>query len=765
MKGKYLFFVLFLHFLVVKSGFVFSQTEVTGFVKDKRTAEPLTGANIYLTDLHKGTSSDGRGYFKFSGINAKSFRIKVTYVGYRDTTLQVNAEKENHLSIFLEPDSVRIESIVVTATRTPEPANEIPQSISIIDQKSIDDYPATNVDDLLKMVPGINVNRSWGIFSHNASVTMRGMPGSERNLILLDGVPLNKSAGGTVSWHLVTPEEIDRIEVVKGPGSALYGNNAMGGVINIITKHPQKKLEGSVDLSYGTYNTMKSQISLSGNDLHDARGLYWKIGGFYRKGDGYILDPPELQSPYETDAYLFEGNTSGMLGYQFFPGSKLEIDYRFYKDKRGTGIKVYEKDGSYESFTNNNFRAEYESPIGRYKIDAKIFYMNEFYYRQNENVNATGEYKLVDTKTDKDDFGLWLSVSRQIGQKQQLTGGIDIKKGNIDNHDIYRTSTDDLFTHGDLLFSALFFQDDIKLIGGKLNIIGGLRFDNARFYNGLLKVINPTSQTGFPLPEKDNFHDNSWTELSPKIALKYFILPSLSTYVNAATGFMPPRIDDLAGSRKIRRGFKIANPDLVPEKLISYEWGMNWMVKEKFSLSPSLFYSRGRDFQYLVATGDYIGGDDPVAVYQRQNVSKVEVTGVELAASYTLTPHIRFNLSYAYNTSKILDYKSLDNTDLTGKELSEVPANLVYLGATWNNRFVKVFVDYTFTDKQWYDEENTEIINGYSLFNVRVSRPIFKNFRATLDIQDIFDVRFIDRKGYLSPGRFITFEVTFLINR
>ncbi len=700
-------------------------------------------------------------------LNSESLTLKISYIGYRDTTLEIGSDHFTGLLVLLEPDSIQIASIVVTATRMPAPAGEIPQSISVIDNKTIDEYPATNTDDLLKMVPGINVNRSWGIFSHNASVTMRGMPGSERNLILLDGVPLNKSAGGTVSWHLVTPEEIDHIEVVKGPGSALYGNNAMGGVINIITKHPEKKLDGSIDLSYGTYNTFKTQFDLLGNNFHDSKGIYWKLGSFFRNGDGYILNPSELQTPYDTDAYLLEGNANGMIGYQFFPDSKLEVDYRFYKDKRGAGIKVYEKDGSYESFTNNNFRAEYESPVGRYKIDAKLFYMNEFYYRQNENVNATGEYKLVDTRTDKDDFGMWLSVSRPLGLVQQLTGGIDIKKGNIDDHEIYRTSTDELYTHGDLLFYALFLQDAFKFMDGKLNIIAGLRFDNASFYNGLLDVRDPTAQTGFTTPVTESFPTSSWSEISPKLALKYFILPSLSTYVNAATGFMPPRIDDLAGSGKIRRGFKIANPDLVPEKLFSVEWGADWSVKEKLTITPSVFYSRGKDFQYLVATGDYIdsGSDDPVAVYQRQNVSKVEVSGIELGAEYRLNNNIRFNVSYSYNASKILEYKSSDNLDLTGKELNEVPPNLIYLGLTWNNKLVNVFVDYTYTDKQWFDEENTVIIESYSLVNLRLWRKIAKNFQVTLDIQDLLDERFIDRKGYLSPGRFITFEVSYFINR
>ena len=244
---------------------------------------------------------------------------------------------------------------------------------------------------------------------------MRAMPGSARNLILLDGVPLNKTAGGTVNWHLLTPEEIERIEVVKGPGSALYGNNAMGGVINIITKKPNKKLEGSAGLGYGSYNTIRSQIGLSGNIIKNGKGLYWKMGGFYRQGDGYILEPEDTRDSNSVDAYLHEGNANGMIGYQFSNKNRVEIDYRFYKDKRGSGVRVYEEDGSYESFMDNNIRIGYQGNLKKMNINAKAFYFNEAYYRQSENVNSSGEYKLVDTETKKQDFGLWLTGSRQMG--------------------------------------------------------------------------------------------------------------------------------------------------------------------------------------------------------------------------------------------------------------------------------------------------------------------------------------------------------------
>jgi len=760
--------ILFFLFVCVSSALPgIAQNEISGYVKDGNTLNALIGANIFLPDLNRGTSTDSKGYFRLAGLENIEQKMKISYIGYHDTTIHITNSNSQSIQILLEKDSVEFASIIVTATRTRKPADKIPQSTSIIDRQDIDLYPANNVDDLLKMVPGINVNRSWGIFSRNASVTMRAMPGSARNLILLDGVPLNKTAGGTVNWHLVTTEEIDRIEVVKGPGSALYGNNAMGGVINIITKHPEKKLDGIVDFGYGTYNTFKGQLNLNGNQFKEGKGIYWKMGGFYRQGDGYILEPEQSRDSTDVKAYLHEGNANGVIGYQFSPNNKLEVDYRFYKDKRGSGVKVYEKDGAYECFTNNNLRAAYEGNFGRTMVNVKAFYFNESYYCQNENVNNSGEYKLVDTETDKDDFGLWFSLSRNIGSFNKLTAGIDLKNGILDNSEIYRTSTDEIYTQGNLFFSALFLQDEISLMDGKMNIIAGLRCDYAHFSNGTLDVKNPTSQTGFPESINESFPESSWIELSPKLALNYFLIPTVSTYISASTGFMPPKLDDLVGSRKIRRGFKIANPNLEPETIQSIEWGIDFSFKKKLNVKPSLFYSIGENFQYLVAKGDYVDGDseDPVPIYQRQNVSRVRVAGAELGINYKLRHNIKIDFSYAYNTTKVLDYKSQDQIDLTGKELNEVPENLVFLELTWRNKIVNLFVDYTYTDEQWYDEENTEMIESYSLINIRLSRNIIKNLVASLDIQDVLNEQFIDRKGYLSPGLFFMVELKYLINQ
>jgi len=745
---------------------IHAQSEISGIVQDKNSLAPINGVNVHLNEKKTGTSTNITGFFQFNNLAPGIYQLNISHVGYTDTIFQINLTVSQHITILLSPDSIEMASVVITATRTLNKIEDIPQRVHKIEKETIDEFPATNTDNLLKIIPGINVNRSSGIFSRNSSVTMRGMPGASRSLILLDGVPLNKTAGGTINWHLITPDEIDRLEVVKGPGSALYGNNAMSGVINIITRKPQKKFQGMINAGYGTYNTIKGQAILNGNSFKKSKGIYWKLGGFYRQGDGYIIEPEDTRDSLNVNAYLKEGNLNGLLGYQLGPEQKLEIDYRFYTDKRGNGIKVYEKDGSYENFTDYNLRASFEGNIKRTKINVKSFYFNESYYRQNENVNTLGEYKLVDTETDKVDLGLWMTLSRSFGKKHLISAGIDIKNGILDNQEIYRTSTDALYTDGKLIFSAFFLQDEMNLASEKLKLIAGLRLDYANYYNGHFEIKNPTSKTGFPESALISYPQAEWLQVSPKLALKYFISKSLNAFISASTGFMPPKLDDLAGSRKIRRGFKIANPELLPENITSIELGLDYSLADKLFIKPSGYFSRGDDFQYLVATVDFIdtGSEDPVPVYQRQNVSKVEIIGAELGLEYFITKKIKFTGSYAYNDSKIIEYNAPGDENLTGKYLNEVPTHLVFLGVQWRNKIVNFSIDFSYTDDQWYDEINTIIVEGYSLVNLRLSKNVLKNLQLVLDVQDLFNEQYLDRKGYLSPGRFIMFEIKYFIN-
>jgi len=663
-------------------------------------------------------------------------------------------------------DTVNISEIVVTANRSSRLIGDIPGRIEKIDARTLEEIPIQNVDDALRNIANIHVNRSWGIFSQNASVTMRGLDGSSRVLVLMDGVPLNKSAGGSINWHLVSTNTIDRIEVVKGPASALYGNNAMAGIISIITKRPSKKIQGEVGLFGGSYKSFGGEFNIGGTSLKNNKGFSWSVNSFYRQGEGYILVPEEIRDTTDIEASLREYNIATKLAYDFKKNHKLEVAYQTYNDIRGQGRKVYEELGDYVSLNTHLIRANYQGTFNKTLLNVIAFYQHENEFKQSESVGSgSGKYKLSDRDSYKDDNGLWINATTTLSDKNILTYGIDLKLGKADVTNTYYTSTDVLTYSGALNFFGFFIQDEFKTLNDKLILVVGARLDFSKYYDGRLIVEDPTSNTGFLSSFDTNFIASSWSSFSPKLALSYKFARKQFVYISYSQGFMPPKLDDLSKSGRIRKGFKLANPQLRPEYLSNYELGFTFDFFNKLTVEPSVYYSLGKDFQYFVGTGDSIdtGGDVPKPIYQRQNIAKVEVIGAEISLNYSLLKNLLLSANYTYNHSTIKEYIKPEDyeKDITGKYLIEVPRNMAYAGIRWENKYFTSTVSYNYIGSQWYDDENTILIDAYNLIDLQFSKAFGKHFFASLSIQNILDNEYIDRKGYLSPGRFITGEIKY----
>ncbi len=656
---------------------------------------------------------------------------------------------------------IKLDEVVVTATRTKRRIQDIPAQVQVIGPKEIEALPAANIDDLLRSVANVSVNRSWGIFSKNSAVTMRGLSGSQQILVLIDGVPKNRIAAGSVNWHNMNPGNIERIEIIKGPASALYGNNAMGGVINIITKRPEKRLEGSVQVFGGTYKTAGSSLNLAGNETKNNRGFYWDINGFYRRGDGYYLDPPEFLDPTDVKTSLKEYGGGTMLGYRFNKSSSLEVVCDYYNELRGAGLKVHLPDGSYESTLTNEVKTRYSGKIGRADLTALLYYSHEKFYGQKESLNELNEYRITDSYTDKNDRGFWITCSDEIFRNNRLTVGTELKTGDVTGQDIYRTSTDMIRFASKMDVLGFFIQDEFSFLHDRFKLITGLRDDMVRFYDGWQTISEPTKATGFAKGFAETFPGNHWNALSPKLSLQYTIGKNSSIYASAGNGFLPPDLKDLSQTGKIRKGFRLANPNLKPEILTNYELGYSLILASRLSLNTAVYYSHGHDFQYMIGTGDSVdtGSGTLKPVLQPENIAKIGVRGAEISFAWLISNFLTLNASYSFNDSRIIDFGNSTvnpGTDLNGKYLAEVSPHLVYAGLTSRNKYFTANLNCNYAAGQWFDEENTILVDDYFVANLRISKTLKRHYHIYLDIQNILNTPYIDRKGQLSPGRYIT---------
>jgi outer membrane receptor protein involved in Fe transport len=665
-----------------------------------------------------------------------------------------------------------LNEVVISATKTENFVRDIPTRINLISSYQVKSLPVEYTDEYLQYLPGVNVSRPFGIFSSKSTVTMRGLDGKEqgRVLVMIDGVPVNKADGGSVNWNLINTGEIERIEVVKGPGSSIYGGNAMGGSINIITRKPQKKISGLFGLQYGTYNTMGGRLALSGRANENLeKGFYWGINGHYLQSDGYITqsEADQAANPYIVKSNMKEWCGGVKLGYDFKPNKFIELDFITFNDRQGTGEKVYQPEGNTTDHDTYHLRGKYHGEKGNSDWNASLFYFSEDYKKVNEYMKD--DYTLYDVLSERVDLGGLFSYSYKFPEHHKLTAGTDLKQGSVDAQDIYYTSTDIVDNRGKMNTLGLFAQDEMSYLNDKFKLIAALRYDYARYYDGAFIIETPSGETSFMTSYVDSAQTAfSWNAISPKLSLQYRFKGDNRLYISYARGFRPSVLDDLCRSGRVRGGFKIANNDLGPETLDNFELGGDVMLPYKIMFTASTYYSLGHDFIYYVNSGDSIDmgfGDRPI--YMPENITGVNIFGVELELYYDVLPGLRLMTNYAHAHSEISDYEPRnpeDQADLTGKYLIDVPANMVSFTATWSNRIVNASLAVKYTGKRWVNDQNIydEIVGSdqypaYTTVDAKVWKD-FRNFYLSLTAQNIFDVDYYDSKGSVCPGRFITME-------
>ena len=768
-KNRILIFIMLISVSAVSQNNSFN---ISGKVTDSLTEKPVNGVIVSIKELNKSVSTNQYGDFNLSQVNEGIYTIQAGCMGYFKRTFKFQVKSgENKLTILMHPKYFIIDQVIVTATKTERNPDDIPARVKVIDSKQIELMPVNNVDDALRCDAGLNIDRKAGMFSKNSSITMRGMNGSYRTMVLVDGIPLNKADGKGINWNAMNSVFIDRIEISKGPLSALYGGNAMGGVINVINRLPVKSIEGFAKVYYGSYNSCGGVLSAGGSEIKNDHGIYWGINGFYRRGDGYIAVVDTTHDSTNVKMHVWEYTAGAKLGYKINNNNSIEANYSFYDDKRGDGIKVYDPDGGYYKYTTHNVSLKYSRKNKPVKMDFAAYFLQENYFNQKESIKRdvvppypVTKYTLYHTTTKRTDIGFWYNMTHTFFRNHTITAGTDLKIGSVNGSDIYHTSSDTASNTGSILSGALFIQDQAQFFGNRLEVVAGLRFDMISYFDGTFKIKSPTSVTSFMASLPGVFDSQLWMALSPKLGISYSIKPDIKMYLSYSRGFRAPILDDISRNGNINKGIKLANPLLKPEKLDNIEWGMNIDLFKRLKIQPTVYFSVGHDFQYFVGTGDTIdSGNKPKPVLKRENVGTVHIFGVELNANYEVISNLFLNINYAHCHSVIYKYSESANPekDLSGKYLMEVAPNQLYASVLWRNKIVNVMLGFNFVDKVWVDDENTTQDPGNYTFDAKLSRIFYNRILVAFGCQNITGKQYVDSKGALGIGRYFMGEVGF----
>ncbi len=700
-----------------------------------------------------GTTTDSQGNYRLHNIESGRYNLIVKHIGYKTTGKNIRVNKNQPLNIDLYLSSTVIEGneVIVTATKTEHRLSEIPGRIDVITLAELKSLPSQNLDDILKYLSGLNVHRTSGIFEIRPVVSLRGVSGDEpgRTLVLVNSTPINKSDTGVANWNRINVANIEQIEIFKGAGSSLYGNNAMGGVINIITQTPDDNFSGNTHASLGTYNTLSSNQYISGRK----NAYYYNLGWFTRKSDGYYDLPDSLQDENSVPLFLDEKGISTTVGFNFTPNYTFEITYDYYDDKRGEGVKIEEKDGKHRSFDTNMLQAKLTGKNNKSRYEINGFYQHENYLRVSEGFKK-GSYYKFDVASDRIDKGVLFNYTRDLGSSHLITVGSELKSGSVDGGDYYSTSPDTIINRGKMQFSTLYLQDEFSLLGNKLRFVAGIRYDNVKFHQGYF-YANLESNPFYSY--NGSLDENEWNAVSPRVAVKYHLGNQMSGYLSYSRGFRASILDDLCRTGWMRLGPKEANPDLGPETIDSYELGLDYSQTSDIKISPSFYFSKGHDFLYFVATGDSLWEKKPI--YRRENITGVDIYGGEIDFTFKPDHTISLHGNYTYNHSTIFEFSK--NPELEDNYLVYSPLHQANATMQWRNKYLNINFGINYKDRQFTNDDNSEELDAYYTLDAQISRMLFNKVKAAIDFQNITDKRQTEHLERLSPGRLINVMLSY----
>jgi outer membrane receptor protein involved in Fe transport len=645
---------------------------------------------------------------------------------------------------------LRLPPVVVSATRSERTLADQPMSVTVVTKEQIEQIPAQSLDDVLRTTVGINVPlaASYQIHPTANSFSMRGL-GGIRGLVMLDGVPINDPFFGYIQWNRVPMENIERVEVVRGGGSSLWGNYAMGGVVNIITRKPGAKTEVGVSGgggSYGTYRgdgfadlvlseAVKVRANFNGwgtqgfNQVQPAYGPIW-VPTTFNALNGQValyIDPdPSLTANFKVN--VFSNNqrlttplqTNNQQTYDITGGLTKKFDWG--ADLTLTAFHEQSR------FSTNNTATPFGTATG----------FGEFV----QNVHTTPVWS---TGASAQLSGRLNDVVRlaTIGVDfQQISGSDSAAIYNGFNSQVVRTD----IGSGNQRFIGVFGQLDIFPVE-TLEILMSARFQN--FYNFGGFDGNPGGLGNVP--------NSSTNSFDPRISALWMVTPNVGVRTAAYTSFRAPNLANLYRGFSVPFGTFLPNAALVPEKLWGVEGGFD-VTYGPFSGQFTAYY---QEITNLITNRTLTPAQLPPGFFfgtQQVNAGRAVVQGIELQAGWQIMPGLKLDANYTTVSSKIVE-NQYDPLSI-GNQQAGIPTQQAAASLSYSDpRGWRAAARFRWIGQSWGDNANLQPLNSFTVFDLSAGYR-FKGVEAFVDIQNLFNQYYIaDNSGFNPPLQGTPFTV------
>lgn len=593
-------------------------------------------------------------------------------------------------------EAKRVEPVVVTATKVETAAEELGASVSVVNGEDFQTYHYPTVDEALRSVPGVEIRRS-GAYGKTSSVTIRGA-NSNQVQVLVDGVRVKSPTLGQVDLSDLSPDLIERIEVVRGAQSTLYGADAIGGVVNIITRRGAGgPLQASVQQEVGNYDTLASRATVHGA---------WKIL-HYALSASHLESNGRFQND-ETDTNAISARVGATLPWD----STLDFIFRYNKNDVGVPVKgVFPGPQPIDPIINRNARQQSETTILSLEGKTRPVPWWESRGRLSRYENSAGFQDPVDPGVAFD-FPAFSQVNVErreaewvnsffIGKWSTSSVGLEHRREIGENKGTFRAASET---------GAVFFEQQLRFFE-RLFITGGFR-------------IEDNSVFGTTTTERGSLA---------------FLIKETGTRLrgSAGTGFRAPTFNDL-----FFPGF--GNPALQPEESLSYDFGVDQKLwTNRIRLGLTYFQT---EFEKLITCCTPL----PTAPFGGPfNVGRARSSGLELTAEMDVLPNLVASLNYTYTDTENL---------ATDRPLPREPRHRWNVGLTWEpiarlSLFTQVHVvtEQLEAFGDVYNSGHTRVDVG-GTWRIVERAGWLRKLELTARIQNLLNERYAEVRGFPALG-------------
>ena len=724
---------------------------ITGIVHDS-TGGTIAGASVTVrvasgpaSGNERQTTSDPSGRFSVAPPAGGDVTLIVRATGFAEWRKSLAQETAaGSVEVVLQPARIRDE-VTVTPTRSEQQLGTIPASVSVIRQQDIQQRPALVPDDLLRQLPEFSLfRRSSSVSAHPTTqgVSLRGIgpSGVSRSLVLLDGVPFNDAFGGWVYWTALPMESAERIEVVNGASSSLYGSYAMGGVLNVVTRPPARR---TVDakLQYGSRQSPK--IDFRASDVWGKVGVSIDASAFDTDGYANVLE--SLRGPVDTKVAVQFGHVTLKADYN--PSDRVHAFVRtgYFREERHNGKittvgpLTEELNDTTWTFTSGGVRVrlpDASSLQATVFVDNKTFDSNFLAIPDATGARRIGRLSLNQT-VPTDAVGGMVQWTRALGATHVLTAGTDLRWVDGDSiEDAFdavtgATKTLHRVAGGTQRSLGIFVQDVFTPITD-LTVTASARLDRWRNYDAHnTETILATGAVSDPvLPDKED------SVISPRLGALYRVHERLSVWGDIASGFRAPTLNELYRRFSVGAVVTLANPTLGPERLVGGELGVNVIAARDVTWRTTWFDNRVKDPVANVTI-------TPPNLQQRQNLGRTRIWGIQTDVEYRINQTLRLGGAYIYDVARVRENPA--NPALVGLYLPQVPTHRGAFQLQYSDpRFVTIAFDVQASGAQFDDDLNTStrVLPKYALVNLSVSRSVGRNLEVFTAVQNMLDTEY-----------------------